>query len=56
MVRSGDKIGLEGFMFPLRCLLLVVFPVVALGGCLGGALALPIAVVLVENGLDSLLS
>jgi hypothetical protein len=55
MVRSGDKIGLEGFVFPLRRLL-VVFPVVALGGCLGGVLALPIAVVLVENCLDSLLS
>jgi hypothetical protein len=53
----GDKICLEGLVFALRHLLLIVILGVALGGHLNGVLLLlPIALVLVENGLDGLLS
>jgi hypothetical protein len=56
VARSGDKIGLEGFVLPLWRLILLVLLGVALGGHLGGVLLLlAIAFVLGENGLDGLL-
>jgi hypothetical protein len=53
----GDKISGEGLMLALLRLLLVVLLGVALGGCLGSILlSLPVAFVLVKDGLDGLLS
>jgi hypothetical protein len=57
VVRHSDKVYSEGLMLALWRFLLVVFLGVVLGGCLGGVLLpLPIALVLVEDGLDGLLS
>jgi hypothetical protein len=52
----GDKISGEGLMLALLRLLVVLLGV-ALGGCLGSILlSLPVAFVLVKDGLDGLLS
>ena len=53
----GDKIRGEGLALALLHLLLLTLPGVALGGRLGGILlSLPVALVLMEDGLDSLLT
>jgi hypothetical protein len=53
----GDKIRGEGLALALLHLLLLTLPGVALGGRLGGILlSLPVALVLMEEGLDSLLT
>jgi hypothetical protein len=53
----GDKIFFKGLIFALRHLLLFVFLGIALGGHLTGVLLLlPAILVLVEDGLDHLLS
>jgi hypothetical protein len=53
----SDKIYGEGLTMALLCLLLLALLRVALGGRLRGILlSLPVTVILVEEGLDSLLT
>jgi hypothetical protein len=54
---SGKKLGGEGLVWTLLCLLLLALLWVALAGRLRGALLpLPIALVLVEEGLNCLMT